>query len=94
MVDDLSYIESYIKRRLPAVTVFQNSTDDSEAEIDVQNVPGHDLTLIRLLLNRQNASAIRQQPDVAERLIVTLDQALNAPSDQSEAVLDLRGDLG
>ncbi|HLG73019.1 MAG TPA: hypothetical protein VK009_21575 [Chloroflexota bacterium] len=93
MIDDLTYIESYIKQRLPAVTVFQNSTDDAEAEIDVQNVPGQPLTLIRLLLSRQNAAAIRQQPELADRLIATLDEALRQPSDQSEALLDLRGQL-
>jgi len=56
-------------------------------------VPGQPLTLIRLLLSRQNAAAIRQQPELADRLIATLDEALRQPSDQSEALLDLRGQL-
>ncbi|HEX6512707.1 MAG TPA: hypothetical protein VF157_10435 [Chloroflexota bacterium] len=93
MIDDVSYIESFIKRRLPTVTVFQNSTQEAEAEIDLQNVPGQQLNLIRLLLNRKNAAAIRQDPALADRLITTLEQALASPSDQSEALLDLRGEL-
>ena len=62
MIDDVSYIESYIKQRLPTITVFQNSTGDSEIEIDVQNVPGQPLNLVRLLLSRQNVRAIRGDP--------------------------------
>ena len=93
MIDDLTYIESYIKQRLPAVTVFQNTTDEAEAEIDVQNVPGQPLNLVRLLLSRQNAAAIRQQPELANRLVTTLEQALSHPSEESEALLDLRGSL-
>ncbi len=93
MIDDLSYIESYIKQRLPTVTVFQNSTDAAEAEIDVQNVPGKPLTLVRLLFSRDNASAMRHDPALADRLIATLDQALNQPSDETEALLDLRDPL-
>jgi hypothetical protein len=93
MIDDLSYIESFIKQRLPTVTVFQNSTDGTEAELDVQNVPGQPLTLIRLLVSRENAATIRQDPALADRLVATLDQALTGPSDESEALLDLRGPL-
>jgi hypothetical protein len=91
MIDDLTYIESYIKQHLPTVTVFQNTTDEAEAEIDVQNVPGHDLTLIRLLISQQNAAALRRDTALADRLIATIEQALAGPSDQPEAVLDLRG---
>lgn len=90
MIDDLTYIESYIKQRLPAVTVFQNTTDGAEAEIDIQNVPGQPLNLIRLLLSRQTALALRQQPELADRLVATLDQALSQTSDEPEALLDLR----
>jgi hypothetical protein len=93
MIDDVSYIESYIKQRLPTVTVFQNSTDVAEVEIDVQNVPGRPLNLIRLLLSRQNASAVRRDQDLADRLVVTLEQALDGPSDETEALLDLRGQI-
>jgi len=93
MIDDLSYIESFIKQRLPTVTVFQNSTDDNAAEIDVQNVPGRPLNLVRLLLDRDNAAAIRHDSALADRLLTTLQQALEGPSDQSEALLDLRGGL-
>jgi len=93
MIDDLSWIESHIKQRLPTVTVFQNSTDEAEAEIDVQNVPGPPLTLIRLLLSRENAAAIRRDANLADRLVETLDQALSGPSDETEAVLDLRDGL-
>ena len=93
MIDDLSWIESHIKQRLTTVTVFQNSTDDAEAEIDVQNVPGLPLTLIRLLLTRDNAAAIRRDPNLADRLVATLDQALSGSSDEAEAVLDLRDAL-
>jgi hypothetical protein len=92
-IDDLSYIESFIKQRLSTVTVFQNTTGDSEAELDVQNVPGQPLTLIRLLLSRENAAALRQDAALADRLVATLQQALAGPSDQSEALLDLRGQL-
>lgn len=90
MIDDLTYIESFIKQRLPTVTVFQNPTAEAEAEIDVQNVPGQPLNLIRLLLSRHTATAIRQQPLLAERLLATLEQALAGPSEETEAVLDLR----
>lgn len=93
MIDDLSYLESYIKQRLPTVTVFQNSTNDAAAEIDVQNVPGRPLNLVRLMLSRDNAAAIRRDTALADRVIATLDQALSGPSDESEAVLDLRGEL-
>jgi len=93
MIDDVGYIESYIERRLPVVTVFQNSTDESDVEIDVQNIPGRPLSLVRLLLSRQNAAVMRQDTTLADRLISTLEQALNGPSDESEAVLDLRGQL-
>lgn len=93
MIDDLSYIESYIKQRLPTVTVFQNTTDGAAAEIDVQNVPGLPLTLIRVLLSRENAAAIRKDSSLADRLITTLTDALRGPSDESQALLDLRGAL-
>ena len=93
MIDDLTYIESYIKQRLPSVTVFQNTTDDAEAEIDVQNVPGKPLSLVRLLLSSANAGAIRYDVAIADRLIATLERALDGPSEQSEAVLDLRQGL-
>ena len=93
MIDDVSYVESYIKQRLPTITVFQNSTGDSEIEIDVQNVPGQPLNLVRLLLSRQNVRAIRGDPALADRVVETLNQALNGPSDEEEALLDLRGPL-
>jgi len=93
MIDDLSYIESFIKQRLPTITVFQNATDDSEAELDVQNVPGQPLTLVRLLLSRENAAALRHDAALADRLVATLQQALTGPSAESEALLDLRGEL-
>jgi hypothetical protein len=93
MIDDVSYIESYIKQRLPTITVFQNQTGDSDIEIDVQNVPGRPLNLVRLLLSRENAAAIRRNEDLAGRLIATLEQALTGPSDEDEALLDLRGQL-
>ena len=93
MIDDLSYIESFIKQRLPTVTVFQNTTDGAEAELDVQNVPGRPLSLIRLLLSRENAAAIRADPALADRLVATLEGALTGQSDEAEALLDLRGSL-
>jgi hypothetical protein len=93
MIDDLSYIESYIKQRLSTVTIFQNTTRDTEAEIDVQNVPGQPLTLIRLLLSRENAAAIRRDQALADRIVTTLEQALSGPSEEPEALLDLRGEL-
>jgi hypothetical protein len=93
MIDDLSYIESFIKQRLPTVTVFQNTTDDAEAELDVQNVPGQPLNLIRLLLSRDNAATLRADAGLADRLVATLEQALTGPSDQGEALLDLRSQL-
>jgi len=93
MIDDLSFIESFIKQRLPTVTVFQNTTDGSAAEIDIQNVPGQPITLIRLLLSRDNAAALRQDAAFADQLVATLEQALTGPSDESEALLDLRGKL-
>jgi hypothetical protein len=93
MIDDLSYIESFIKQRLPTVTVFQNTTDDAEAELDVQNVPGQPLNLIRLLLSRDNAATLRADAGLADRLVATLEQALTGPSDEGEALLDLRGPL-
>jgi len=93
MIDDIAYIEGLIKRQLPAVTVFQQSTDGADAEIDVQNVPGKPLAYIRLLLSQQNAAAIRADEALAGSVIQTLEQALDGPSDESEAVLDLRGAL-
>ncbi|GEM_PF-2941298 len=93
MIDDVAHIESYIKQQLPTVTVFQNSTAAAEAEIDVQNVPGRPLAMIRLLLGAQSARQLRSDPSLAGRLVATLEQALNAPSDEQEAVLDLREGL-
>jgi hypothetical protein len=93
MIDDVSYIESYIKQRLPTITVFQNQTGNSDIEIDVQNVPGQPLNLIRLLLSRANAAAIRRDEDLAGRLIATLELALSEHSEEDEALLDLRGQL-
>jgi hypothetical protein len=93
MIDDLTYIESYIKQRLPTLTLFQNTTQDAEAEIDVQNVPGQPLNLVRILISRRNAAALRQDAALADRLVATIRQALNAPSDQTEALLDLREPL-
>jgi len=92
MIDDVSFVESYIKRRLPTITVFQN-TDSTETELDIQNEPGRPLSFIRLFLSRDNAVAIRRDPVLADRVVTTLRQALEGPSDQAEAVLDLRGDL-
>jgi hypothetical protein len=93
MIDDVSYVESLIKRRLPTVTVFQNSTDEAEAEVDIQNVPGKDLSMVRVFLSRANAAAIRRDPGLADRVVDTIEQALDAPSDETEAALDLRGAL-
>ena len=93
MIDDVSFVEGLIKRRLPAITVFQNSTDEAEAELDVQNVPGKDLSFVRIFLSRANAAALRNDPALAERVIATLEQALDSPSDEAEAALDLRGAL-
>ena len=93
MIDDVSSIESLIKQRLPAVSVFQNATDGAEVEIDVQNVPGHDLNLVRLLLSRDNAAALARDAALGDRLIATLQQALDGPSQEPEALLDLRGEL-
>jgi hypothetical protein len=90
MIDDVSYVESLIKQRLPTVSVFQNSTDDAEAELDVQNVPGKPLSFVRILLSRDTAAAIRRDPNLADRVIATLAQALDGPSDEPEAALDLR----
>ncbi|MHB8621447.1 MAG: hypothetical protein ACYDAG_18120 [Chloroflexota bacterium] len=93
MIDDLSFVESLIKQRLPTITVFQNSTDQAEAEIDVQNVPGKPLSFVRLLLTHRSAAAIHRDPHLANRLIATLEQALDGPSDEAEALLDLRDPL-
>jgi hypothetical protein len=93
MIDDVAYIEGLIKRQIPAVTVFQQSTDGSDVEIDVQNVPGKPLSYIRLLLSRDNAAAVHRDPALSGSLITTLTQALDGPSDDAEAVLDLRGAL-
>jgi len=90
MIDDVSYLEGLIKRRLPTVTVFQNTTDESAVEIDVQNVPDRPLGLIRILLTRDNVRAIRSDDALADRVIATLEQALEGPSDEHEALLDLR----
>ena len=93
MIDDVSYVESLIKQRLPTVTVFQNSTDEAEVEIDVQNVPGKDLSMVRLFLSRANAASIRRDAALADQVIATIQQALEAPSAEAEAALDLRGAL-
>ena len=93
MIDDVSYIESFIKQRLPTVTVFQNSTHDSEVEIDIQNVPDRPLALVRVLLDRKEVAKLRRDPDLAGRLVATLQQALDGPSDEQQALLDLRGQL-
>ena len=93
MIDDVAFIEGLIKRQLPSVTVFQQSTDDADAEIDVQNVPGKDLAYVRLLLSHANAAAMHRDPDLAGRVIATLEQALDGPSADAQAVLDLRGAL-
>lgn len=92
MIDDISYVETLIKQRLPAVSVFQN-TDSTEAEIDIQNLPGRPLSFVRLLLSRDNAAAVRRDIALADRLMTTLQQALEGPSEEPEAVLDLRGAL-
>lgn len=92
MIDDISFLESYIKQRLPTVSVFQN-TDSTEAELNIQNEPGKPLSFIRLLLTRDNAAAIRRDPALANRVILTLQQALDSPSDEPEALLDLRAPL-
>jgi hypothetical protein len=93
MIDDVSFVESLIKQRLPTVTVFQNSTDEAEAEVDVQNVPGKDLSMVRVFLSRANAAAIRRDPNLADRVVATIQQALDSPSAEPEAALDLRGSL-
>lgn len=93
MLDDISYIEALIKRRLPAVTVFQQSTDGDDIEIDVQNVPGKPLSYVRLLLSPENAGALHRDVELSSRLITTLEQALDGPSEDTEALLDLRAAL-
>ena len=93
MIDDVSSIESLIKQRLTAVTVFQNATAEAEVEIDIQNVPGRDLNLVRLLLSHENAAALSRDAALADRLIATIEQALEGPSEEPEALLDLRGQL-
>lgn len=93
MIEDVAFVEALIKRQLPAITVFQQSTDEADAEIDVQNVPGKDLAYVRLLLSSANVAAMRSDPDLAGRVIATLEQALDGPSQDAQAVLDLRGAL-
>ncbi|MGH2366132.1 MAG: hypothetical protein ACRDHX_15980 [Chloroflexota bacterium] len=90
MIDDIAFIESLIKRSLPDITVFQNATDGDSSEIDLQNVPGRSLSFIRLLLSDASARAIRQDTALANQVLATIGQALTAPSDEPEAVLDLR----
>ena len=92
MIDDVSFVESSIKQRFPTITVFQNS-DAAEAELNIQNSPGQPLSFIRLLLSRANAAAIRRDLALAERVMATIGQALDGPSDEAEAVLDLRGSM-
>ncbi|MDE3076590.1 MAG: hypothetical protein KGJ86_14315 [Chloroflexota bacterium] len=93
MIDDIAFVETLIKRRIPEVTVFQNATADAEAEVDIQNLPGRSLTFVRLLMTRASAAAIRSDPALADRVLTTLIQALAAPSEEPEAVLDLRAEL-
>lgn len=93
MIDDASFVESYIKRRLPAVTVFLAKAEDGALEVDLQNTPGKPLAVIRLLLSQANAAALRRDSDLADRLIATLEGALEGPSDEAEAILDLRAAL-
>ncbi|MBV9119525.1 MAG: hypothetical protein JOZ39_02370 [Chloroflexi bacterium] len=90
MIDDVSFLESYIKQLIPTITVFQNTTDEAEVELDVQNEPGRPLSFIRVLLTRENAAALRRDHDLASRVVATLRGALEGPSDEPEAVLDLR----
>ena len=90
MIDDIAFVETQLKRHLPEVTVFQNHTDEAEAEIDIQNLPGRPLAFIRLLLTRATAISIRSDPAIADQVITTIQQALEGPSDEPEAVLDLR----
>ena len=90
MIDDIAYVESLIKRQIPSVTVFQQPTDEADAEIDVQNVPGKPLGYIRLLLSHPTAQRLRADTDLAGRVIATLQLALDGPSDEDQAVLDLR----
>lgn len=93
MIDDASFVESFIKRRLPAITVFLASTEDGTLEVDLQNTPGKPLAVVRLLISQANAAALHRDPNLADRLIATLEQALDGPSDEAEAILDLRGQL-
>ena len=92
MADDLAYAETFIQQRLPENAVFQ-STDHAQAELDIQNLPGRSPQIVRVLLNRENAAALRSDPDFAERLIATLKDALNTASDEQEAILDLQGEI-
>jgi hypothetical protein len=93
VIDDLAFVETLIQQRLASATVFQANTDASEAEIDVQNVPGKSPRLVRVLFSRANAAALRADPALAERVLTTLQDALEAPSNEEEVMLDLRDAL-
>ena len=93
MIDDLAFIEALIQQRLTSAMVFQANTHTSEAEIEVQNVPGKSPRLLRVLFNRADAAALGADPALAERVLATLQDALEAPSSEEEALLDLRDAL-
>ncbi len=91
MIDQVNFVESVIGLELPAVTVFRNSAPAGEIELDLQNIPGRPLAIVRLLLSDATGDAIVRDAALRTRVVETLRQAFDGPSDFPEAILDLRG---